>query len=166
MIHALLERLQGSTRLVTTTTRSPRSGEREGFDYHFMSDFEFEKKIQRGDFVEYVRYANCYYGTDRRILEDTLSAHTYVFAALDTRGKRSLKDLGISFFSIFLLPESMAVLRERLGQRPEMSQKDIDERLKEAEREIKEAQDYDVHITNRQGYFDKTIQDIIDSLPR
>ncbi|PIR59706.1 MAG: guanylate kinase, partial [Candidatus Pacebacteria bacterium CG10_big_fil_rev_8_21_14_0_10_45_6] len=98
VIRNLLEIVPDSARLITTTTRAPREGEADAVDYHFLSKTEFEAKIQKGDFLEYVEYADHYYGTDKHELQSMLERYRYVFAAVEVRGKKSFESAGVPMF--------------------------------------------------------------------
>lgn len=165
LIRSLSDAVPHSARLITTTTRAPRDGEQDGVDYHFLSREAFEQKIQSGDFLEYVEYADHYYGTDKHELTAMLEQYIYVFAAVDVRGKQSFESARVPMFSIFLKPESVDILRERLEVRPGITENVIQERLQVAASEMAQAPHYDAVIINRQGYFEETVQAVIEVLP-
>ncbi|MBI5728205.1 MAG: guanylate kinase [Candidatus Magasanikbacteria bacterium] len=164
VINALLRDFSGSTRLVTTTTRSMRPGEADGVDYYFIARNEFERKLAAGDFLEHNVYAGHYYGTDRHRLEAQLMAHPLVFSQIEVNGKHQLSRAGVRHLAIFLLPENFDVLRARIlargGLRPEV----IERRLAIAREEIMASIDYNHRIVNREGHLDETVATIRDLL--
>lgn len=160
IVSRLLEDIPEAARLITTTTRLPRPGEADGTDYHFITRGNFQKKIQNGDFVEWVEYAGAFYGTDRHELATLLNQHPFVFANVDVRGKESLEQGGFKGLSIFLLPENEAVLRERLARRPRATEVYISSRLARAAAEVAMAPTFDYQVVNREGHLAEAIAEI------
>ncbi|KKW42597.1 MAG: Guanylate kinase [Candidatus Magasanikbacteria bacterium GW2011_GWA2_56_11] len=157
VVDRLVGRLPDAVRLVTTTSRTPRPNESPDVDYHFLSRREFAEKIEAGEMVEHVEYAGHYYGIERSRLEALLAGHRYVLAPIDVRGRANIAAAGVPHLSIFLLPESLAVLRERLERRPNAVPEEINERLAIAEREIALAREFDRQIFNREGCLEETL---------
>ncbi len=166
VIEHLLKKVPNSSKLITTTSRLPRENEKDGVDYNFLTKQDFEDRIKNDDFVEYVEYAGFYYGVERSELNSALDKHQYLFAAVEVRGKKALSKENVPIFSIFLLPESLGVLRSRLSIRDNMTKKSIDQRLEVAKREIKASKQYDAQIINKQGFFQETVDQIIELLPK
>lgn len=160
VIDTLLTLIPRSVRFPTTTTRLPRPNERPGVDYNFITRSEFVYKIVHGDFIEHVSYAGHYYGTDQRLLTQMLNGHSMVFAAIDVRGKKSLEALSVPQVSIFLEPESLAMLEERINRRPDATKEDTARRLAVAKEEIAQASAYTHRIVNAQGKFDETVAQV------
>lgn len=157
VVEKLLALISNSARFPTTTTRSPRPNERPGMDYNFITRSEFVSKIVDGDFIEHVTYADHFYGTDKKLLFAMLKKHSVVFAAIDVRGKNSLAAVPVPQISIFLEPESLAALEDRINRRPDATPEDTARRLAVAKAEIAQAGDYDCRIVNVQGRFDDTV---------
>ncbi len=164
VIRELIKRIPNSARCLTTTSRLPRPGNVEGVDYHFVSESEFLDKIERGEFVEYNKYAGNYYGTERSVLEAALQVHEVVYTQVETNGKKSFDRLKIPHLSIFLLPENFEVLRNRIIARGGHTREEIDERLLIAQQQIAEAGIYDLAIVNEQGKFDSTVTQVIQAI--
>lgn len=160
VIHELLEIIPNSTRFVTTTTRQPRTGEQEGVDYHYISQAEFLAKVEAGDFVEYNVYADNYYGADKQKLMEALGTHDVVFAALDINGKQHVDAQNIDHLSVFLLPESFDILKERIMARSEMPKEELKKRLNQAKNELVAAAGYDLQVVNKQGELLATVEKI------
>ncbi len=157
VIEALLKIIPNSTRFITTTSRPPRPGNQEGVDYYFISKEEFENKIKNNEFLEYNFYAGNYYGTEKKRLEEMLSNHSVVFSAIEVNGKHNLDKAKVKNLSIFLLPDSLEILKNRIRQRGGVSEEIIEERMKTAKYEIENSLDYDYRIVNENGKLDETI---------
>jgi guanylate kinase len=164
IIRALLDRFTGAVQLVTTTTREKRPGEKEGVDYYYISKEEFKKKLADGEFVEYNEYADNFYGTQWQHLHEALATHKIVFSQAEVHGKASLDRLDVPHISIFLLPESLDVLKERIEERGGTSKESLAMRLETAKAEIQSSEMYDFPIVNKDGYMDKTIDAIVTYL--
>lgn len=132
---------------VSFTTRKPRIGEIEGLHYHFIDQSEFEKKIEKGDFLEYVSLYGCYYGTSRDWVENQLNKGKHVVMVIDTQGAKLLRDL-YPAISIFVEPPSLAELERRLHARGSESLSKIAERLEIAAQELESIKYYDYQIIN------------------
>jgi len=161
VIRELIAHFDDAVQFVTTTTRDKREGEIDGTDYHFISREKFKKKIENDDFVEYNDYAGNLYGTEKAKLEVSLKEHNILFSQADVHGKHSLDKLGIPHLSIFLMPESMDVLRERIINRGGVSEEKMHERLRIAEEELDTSKDYDFRVVNKEGALDETVEKIV-----
>jgi guanylate kinase len=160
IIRELLKIYPQSFLFITTTTREAREKEKNNKDYYFISKKEFEKKIKSDDFVEYNFYNDNYYGIDKIKMEKIRQKKSMIFFAIDVNGKKSFDKKKIEHFSIFILPESLAILEERIRQRGSISESQIKDRLKLAKKELKIAQNYDYKIVNKQGKLDETVKKI------
>lgn len=159
-IEELLKIFPNSARLVTTTSRVPRPTDQEGVTYNFISREEFEKKINEGYFVEYNNYASNYYGTPKEYLMDMLNKHSVVFSNIDVNGKHSMDKLGIKNLAIFLLPESISILEQRVEKRGGLTKEQIAERIKIVSQEIEASKDYDYKLTNYEGKLAETVDNV------
>jgi guanylate kinase len=137
-----------------------RAGERDGVDYYFISKSDFQAKLKAGGFVEYNEYNGNFYGTERAELERREAAHPLVFSQAEVHGKQSLDRLSIPHISVFLLPESMEVLRGRLEKRGGMTEADIQQRLAIAKEEIAASESYDLRIVNKEGFMESAVGEI------
>lgn len=159
VINALLNLFPNSARLTTTTSRTPREDDKQK-SYYFVTKEEFESKIKNGEFLEYNIYAGNFYGSEKKVLEKSLSEHSVVFTQIEVNGKHNLDKLGIENFSIFLVPESMEILRHRIERRGGISTNSMNQRLSIAHKEIKDSEDYDFRITNFEGKLGETVERI------
>ena len=148
LLGKVMERVAGLSFSVSHTTRGPRSGERDGKDYHFVSLGAFQKMIERGEFIEWAEVLGNCYGTAHRNLQDLRSEEIDVLLDIDTQGARKIKEKRDSAVFIFLLPPSPETLRERLLSRGLDSPETIERRLANAWREMREAVWYNYVIVN------------------
>ena len=147
LISRLKEEFPSVVQSISCTSRKLRGDEVDGVDYTFLSDEEFEKKIESGDFLEYVTLYGHYYGTDKKWVENELNKVNHVFLVIDTQGAMKLKGKYPATF-IFVKPPSMDELRRRIEDRQVDSQEMIETRLDWANEEFKKANNYDYIIVN------------------
>lgn len=133
---------------VSCTTRAPRHGEADGADYHFLTKKEFEERIKAGDFLEYAKVFDDYYGTSKAFVMREKEQGKHVFLVIDTQGAMQLKKKGFEATFIFLSPPSLQELRARLVKRKTESRESLEHRLSWAEKEMTLAPQYDYHIIN------------------
>lgn len=133
---------------ISYTTRPLRPGDQEGRDYHFVSPAEFKKMIEHGDFAEWAEIYGHRYGTSRVFLNQVREKGLDVILDIDGQGARQLQEKGVTGVFIFLLPPSIGELRRRLANRKTEGKKVLAERLREARREMAEAEWYDYWILN------------------
>jgi guanylate kinase len=145
LIRELLQRLPDLELSISATTRTPREGEVDGRDYHFLSPAEFEERMRREDFLEYATYSGNSYGTLRTEVQRRLSAGHSVVLEIEVQGARQVRAAMRESIQVFIAPPDPAVLRERLDGRGTDSQEAIDARLKVAEGEM-EAQHEFAHV--------------------
>ncbi len=133
---------------ISYTTRPLRPGDQEGRDYHFVSPAEFKKMIEHGDFAEWAEIYGHRYGTSRVFLNQVREKGLDVILDIDGQGARQLQEKGVTGVFIFLLPPSIGELKRRLANRKTEGKKVLAERLREARREMAEAEWYDYWILN------------------
>lgn len=164
VINELLKTMPNSARLITTTSREPRPGNKDGVDYYFISREEFESKIKKGEMVEYNDYAGNYYGIEKKNLIFALANNDWVFTQIEVNGKQHLDEQNISNISIFLLPEDLEILAERIRRRGGVNEEKIQERLQIAQNEMNKSVIYDYRIVNEDGKFEETVAKIREIL--
>jgi guanylate kinase len=130
---------------VSATTRSPRPGEQHGVDYWFLSDADFDERVEAGDFVEHATYSGRRYGTLRSELERRTAAGVPVVLEIELQGARQVRAAMPEAVQIFIAPPDAAALRERLEGRGTDSSEAIESRLRTAEIEL-DAQDEFAHV--------------------
>lgn len=136
LIRGLMERLPQLELSVSATTRSPRPGEQDGVDYHFLSSDEFERHVQAGDFVEHADYAGRRYGTLRRELEQRVAAGAPVVLEIEVQGARQVRAAMPEAVQVFIAPPSLDALRTRLIGRGTDASVEVERRLAVAEQEM------------------------------
>jgi guanylate kinase len=145
LIRTLLERVPVLELAISATTREPRPGERDGVDYHFLSDAEFDARVKAGAFVEHADYSGRRYGTLREELERRLERGAPVVLEIELQGARQLSETLPTAVRIFIAPPSEGALRTRLIGRGTDSAEQVEARLRTAMREL-EAQDEFGHV--------------------
>jgi guanylate kinase len=127
---------------VSATTRGPRSGERDGREYHFLSPEEFDRRVRAGEFLEHAAYAGNRYGTLRSEVE---RGRQPVVLEIEVQGARQVREALPEAVQVFIAPPSVDALRERLVGRGTDSPEGIRARLERAEEELG-AQDEFQHV--------------------
>ena len=117
---------------VSYTTRKPRGREKPGEHYIYISRPEFEARIEAGEFLEYAEVFGNYYGTSRKILEQSRQEGMDLVLDIDVQGARQLKDKLSEAVSIFVLAPSRDILEQRLRTRSEDAEEVIQRRLRDA----------------------------------
>ncbi len=146
---ALLERHPDFMYSVSATTRPPRPNERNGVDYHFLSDEEFERRVEAGDFVEWAWVHGHRYGTLHATVKSALARGAVMLFDLDVQGAAAMKAAyPAQTITIFILPPSRKELARRLFARGTDSQEVIEVRLRNADEEVKRAHEYDYIVIN------------------
>jgi guanylate kinase len=148
LIRQLLDRVPGLKLSVSATTRSPREGEEDGVDYHFLTEAEFQERRGAGDFLEFATYSGNHYGTLNSELERCLEAGCSVVLEIEVQGAQQVRQSKPDSIQIFIAPPDPAVLRERLSGRGTDSAEAIDKRLETAEAELASQDDFDYRIVN------------------
>jgi guanylate kinase len=134
---------------VSTTTRAPREGEVDGVDYYFVTKKEFEEGIKDGDFLEYAKVHDNYYGTSLKPVKAALEQGKLVIFDIDVQGHRLVRDaMGDIVVSAFITPPSLKELEKRLTSRSTDDIETINRRLENAKTEIKALSEYDFVIIN------------------
>ncbi len=145
LIRGLMERLPQLELAVSATTRSPRPGESDGADYHFLTREQFDRKVSEGDFVEHADYAGRSYGTLRSELEGRVQAGVPVVLEIEVQGARQVREAMPEAVQVFIAPPSLQALRTRLVGRGTDDQTEVERRLRVAEEEL-EAQPEFGHV--------------------
>ena len=140
-------------RVVTATSRPPRPGERDGVDYHFLTEGAFEEGLRLGKFLEHARVHGNLYGTPRREVEEGLKAGKQVLLNIDVQGARQIREAArgpspLPLVLIFIAPPTWEELERRLGSRGTESPEAAHRRLETARREMDERSSYDHLVVN------------------
>jgi guanylate kinase len=149
LIRALVERREDLAVAVSATTRPRRRGEEDGRDYHFLSEDEFQRRVDAGDFLEHVEYVSgSRYGTLRDEIDGILASGRSCILELETQGARAVQAAAPDAVTIFVQAPSFGELERRLRERATESAGEIGERLALARRQAEEAGAFDHVVTN------------------
>lgn len=135
---------------VSATTRSPREGEVDGQDYHFLSETRFKADVAGGGMLEHAHVFGNFYGSPRGPVQDAIEAGHDVLFDIDWQGAQQVQNsaLGPHTLSIFILPPSIAELRRRLESRGQDSDEVIAKRMQKSWDEISHWAEYDYVLVN------------------
>ncbi len=160
LMHEMMKRVENTYFSISTTTREMRDGEAEGKDYFFISKDEFKQGIEEGNFLEWARVHDNYYGTSlKQILAELNKGKTVIFD-IDVQGHKIAQEkFGNIITSVFITTPNQRVLRERLIKRGTDSVESIEKRLNNAISEMTRVKEYDFLLIN--DYFEKTLESLI-----
>ncbi|ORJ59028.1 guanylate kinase [Geothermobacter hydrogeniphilus] len=144
----LVDNFSNIRQSVSFTTRKPRGSERDGVDYHFVDQAEFDRMVAAGEFAEWAEvHGNCY-GTALKTLDESRRRGEDILLDIDCQGAAQLRDRLDAAVFVFILPPSLAELERRLRSRQTDSDEVIRHRLRNAEQEIRAARWYDYLVVN------------------
>ncbi|MGI6046660.1 MAG: guanylate kinase [Petrimonas sp.] len=151
---------------ISATSRLPRGEEKNGVEYFFLTPQEFKDRIANGDFLEYEEvYPNKFYGTLKSEVDRILAEGKNVVFDIDCIGGLNVKKIyGDRALSIFVMPPSVKVLRERLEKRGTDSPQIIEGRLAKAEYEMSFAPQFDFIVMNDD--FDRAKEEVYDAIKK
>ncbi|WP_428409702.1 guanylate kinase [Hyphococcus sp.] len=134
---------------ISATTRPRRPGEAHGKDYFFVSEDDFMRMKENGEFLEWANVFGHYYGTPRSLVEDTLRQGKDVLFDIDWQGAQQLDEVaGEDVVKVFILPPSRAELERRLRQRAQDPEDVVQKRMAKADAEMSHWAEYDYVIVN------------------
>ena len=145
---------------VSHTTRLPREGDIDGSDYFFVSNEIFAELYEAGNFIETAKVHDYKYGTSKNFIEKNINQGINVFLEIDVQGFQKLRTRNIEFRSMFILPPSIDELRERIQKRGLDSEDVIEKRMKNALKELGEAEEYDYLVIN--DVFEHAIEELLE----
>ena len=148
VVASLLKKHPEIQHTVSATTRTPREGEKDGINYHFMTVADFEDHLAHDQIVEHTKYCQNYYGTLRSEIEGRMALGIPVILVIEVEGAGNIKKMYPGATTIFVLPPDMEELERRLRNRGTENEETIQRRLKRAETEIARSADYDEHVVN------------------
>ena len=145
---------------ISCTTRAPRGEEQDGVDYYFLSDREFKKRVRRSEFLEHAKVHGNRYGTLADTVQFAMEEGRHIILDIDVQGVSQIRNsvaqmeerslIRRGFLDIFIEPPSVKILEQRLRTRGTDKEKVIQQRLKNAADEIREAPKYRHRIVNEQ----------------
>ena len=133
---------------ISMTTRSMRDGEIDGVDYWFTDVSTFERNIEEGYFLEYVKYGDNYYGTPKKKIEELIDEGFNVFLKIEVEGAGNVRKVFPEAVSVFIVPPSIEALKMRLQGRGTESEETYKKRLEIAQDELLRAKEYDYIVIN------------------
>jgi guanylate kinase len=148
IIRAVRQRIDGLGYSVSHTSRKPRGREVNGEDYHFVGREGFRRMIDRGEFVEWAKVYDDFYGTSRAGIQGEITKGLDVIMDVDVQGAKNIKKALTESVLIFILPPSLEVLKERLRQRGTDDEGVMRRRIEKATKEIRNCVWYDYLIFN------------------
>ena len=158
LVKALMEVDVGVHPSISHTTRAPRGQEKDGREYHFISDAAFDAKVAAGDFLEWAQVHGKRYGTSRQAIEDRIGTGGDVVLEIDWQGALQIKQLFANAVMVFIMPPSWEELRARLLRRGEDAPEVIELRLANARTELAQAGHFDYVIINE--IFERALFDL------
>ena len=145
---------------VSATTRPPRSGEKEGVDYHFVTKKKFQEMIDRGDMLEWASVYGNLYGRSKEPIRQALQKGQDVIVRLDVQGAATYKKMLPGAVAIFMATPTIDDLEKRLRKRRTETPEELELRLKTAEAELEQLHIFDYIIVNRENELARTIADV------
>ena len=134
---------------VSHTTRSPRSNEIDGVDYHFISTAEFKDLVKKDKFYEYAKIFENYYGTLKNNVDEIIKKNDIIFD-IDWQGTKQLsKFKNLKLVKIYLITDNKEELKKRLIKRNQNTSEEIKKRFKSFDDDVKHWSDYDYIIINK-----------------
>ena len=133
---------------VSATTRSPREGEVNGVNYHFLDKKDFEEKLSNNEFLEYAQVYGNYYGTFKKTVEDELLKGNNMILEIDIQGTLQVQKVYKNAIYIFLLPPSIKELKNRILKRGSETEYSFNLRFSSVSEELKYMSSYDYAVIN------------------
>jgi len=158
LIRSLRERVPELELSVSATTRAPRPGEEDGVAYHFLTDADFQRRVQAGEFVEHATYSGRRYGTLRAELDRRTRDGHPVVLEIEVQGARQVRRTMPEALQVFIAPPSREALRARLVGRGTDDAEQVAARLRTADAEL-EAQDEFAYVV-----VNDRLEDAVDEL--
>lgn len=149
IVKRLLNEIPDLVYSVSATTRKKRKNEKSGVDYFFISEQEFLDKIKNGEFVEWEKVYDYYYGTFKYYVDQNINDGTNIIAEVDVKGALSLKKIYPEAILIFIAPPSLDELIDRLMKRKTETTTDLQKRIERAKMELSQKDKFDYLIINK-----------------
>lgn len=146
--------------IVTATTRPKRTGEKDGVDYHFLSEEQFHKVVEAGQFLEWAKVYDNYYGVPKKEIKEALKKGKDVVVKVDVQGAATIRQILPDAVFIFLMPPSTEELAKRLKQRGSQISSESKLRLDKAQEEIKNLPLFDYVVISYKDKLDLIVSQI------
>ena len=155
---ALMSSIPAVKRSITTTTRKQRPGEKEGEEYNFVSDEQFQQMAASGDFLEQAKVYGYQYGSTKKDVSSRLAKGEDVVMIVDVQGAKSIREFYVClphqtrnkfhFADVFITPPSIEHLKQRLSERKRDDQTTMEQRLSKASEEMSHASSFKYTVIN------------------
>ncbi|BBM83563.1 guanylate kinase [Candidatus Uabimicrobium amorphum] len=146
---AIYTKISNIRRSVSATTRSKRAGEIDGHHYHFLAHDDFVKKIECGEFLEYAKVHDHYYGTLKQNIEEAFRKEQHCLVEIDVQGAKQIQqNRDFETVSIFIGLSNLDEIKKRLIERGSETQTSIDTRMNNMLRELEKKNEYDFYVEN------------------
>jgi guanylate kinase len=157
VIQALKEQGMDFYVVASVTTRAPRPGESEDHPYHFVSQEEFTRLVERDELIEYANVHGNWYGQPRKAIREKLNAGHDVLLKIDVQGAATIQKKVPEAIFIFLVPSSLEELELRLTSRQTESETELMRRLADARKELAQQNWYDYLVVNKQDHLEEAV---------
>lgn len=147
--------------VVTATTRPPRPGEVDGYDYFFVSHDDFARMIEEDELLEYAVVYNDYKGVPKQQIRDAMASDRDVIMRVDVQGAATIRKIVPNAIFIFLSAESEEELIKRLRERKSETAEGLNLRIATARQEMKRVTEFDYCVVNAEGELQRTVQLIL-----
>ncbi|HEY7752083.1 MAG TPA: guanylate kinase [Ignavibacteriaceae bacterium] len=134
---------------VSATTRPKRETEKDGVEYHFITEQQFKEKIKKNEFIEWEKFYDYYYGTFKSVIDENIHEGKSVLFEVDVKGALSLKKIYPESHLIYLMPPSFDELVKRLRERNTESETDFIKRVERAKMELSVKDKFDYLVVNK-----------------
>lgn len=146
---------------ISCTTRKIREGEIDGAHYYYISEDEFKEKIKNNEFLEWEKVHNqFYYGTLEKEIFRIIEKGKIPFLVIEVNGAMNIKKKFSGAILVFIKPNSLGNMEERIRRRAQISEEEVKTRLKTAKNELKMSKYYDYIITNPEGHPEKGVEEL------
>lgn len=142
---------------VSATTRPKRENESDGVEYFFISEDKFKNKIDKGEFVEWQKFYDYYYGTVNSFINENINSGNPVLLEIDVKGALSIKRIYPESHLIYIMPPSYEVLVSRLRNRQTETEEDFQKRIERAKMELSHKDQFDYIVINE--YIEKAVEE-------
>jgi guanylate kinase len=146
---------------VSATTRTRRAGEKDGFDYHFVTSARFQELIDSDQLLEWANVYGKYYGIPKEPVRQALRNGKDVIVKIDVQGAATIKKILPQAVFIFMVTPYMEELERRLKERRTETSDDVELRLKTAVAELRQLPMFDYVVVNRPGEINEAVADIV-----
>ena len=148
LVKSLIKRNKNIKYSISYTTRAPRKNEKNGIDYFFVTVNEFNKLKNKNEFIEFAEVFKNFYATSKRQIEDIIENGNHVVLEIDWQGAQQVRNSMPECVSIFIMPPSQSILRQRLESRETDDQSTISLRVHEAKEDMTHWSEFDYCVIN------------------